>query len=65
MFEVSLDDHTKRKISFLQTLRSICVIHRTSDQIKLNNDVSMYLGKYTQQNQLCKRKPYLVYHGKT
>ena len=65
MFEVSLDDHTKRKISCLQTARSICAIHRTSDQIKLNNDVSMYLGKYTQQNQLCKRKPYLVYHGKT
>ena len=54
MFEVSLDDHTKRKISFLQTVRSIRAIHRTSDQIKLNND-SMYLGKYTQQNQLCKR----------
>lgn len=38
-FHVSLDDRTKRYISLLPTVRSICAIHRTSDQTTLTHEI--------------------------
>lgn len=49
MFE-GLDGRIEHLIWFLQTARLICAIHKTSRQTKLNTDVGIFLGKYTQQS---------------
>lgn len=49
MFEAGMDDCIKHLTSFLQTVRSLCAIHKTSDQTKLNIHVGIFLGKHTQQ----------------
>lgn len=49
MFE-GLDGRIEHLIWFLQTARLICAIHKTSRQTKLNTDVGIFVGKYTQQS---------------